>query len=130
MHRSCFVPNFMRKYRALKRCRANVETHTDTYTYASLTFMCLCFLLPPHKNTRLHIHIHTHLGWTERMGPVLKSYGSSILSTSLGSKALNTLGLDTGGTKIKDPVVGWDFIPPLGACRLDAPARCPSPQSQ
>ena len=47
-------------------------------------------------------------GGPERMGPrpppwvpLLKSYGSSILSTSLGSKTLkNTSSLGLGGTKI------------------------------
>ena len=59
-------------------------------------------------------------GWTRKDGsrpppwvPLLKGIG--ILSTSLGSKTLNT-SLDLGGTKIKDPVVGatWPryFAPP------------------
>ena len=47
-------------------------------------------------------------GGPERMGPrpppwvpLLKSYGNSILSTSLGSKTLNnTSSLGLGGTKI------------------------------
>ena len=36
--------------------------------------------------------------------PLLKSYGSSILSTSLGSKTLNNTSLGLGGTKIYDPI--------------------------
>ena len=69
-----------------------------------------------------------HTGWTGKDGsrpppwvPLLKSYGSIIVSTSLGSKTLNT--------KIKDLVVGttWPGFqpppppPPLGAFRCDVP---------
>ena len=58
--------------------------------------------------------------------PLFKSYGSSILSTSLGSTILNTSSLGLRGTKIKNPVVRatWPgyFTPPLGAFRLDVPA--------
>ena len=80
-------------------------------------------------------HIHLYRGGPERMGPrpspwvpLLKSSGSSIHSTSLGSKTLNT-SLGLGGTKIRDPVVGapWPgfFTSPLGAFRHDAPALSP-----
>ena len=68
-------------------------------------------------------------GQPERMGPVPHpgTIISSILSTSLGSKTLNTSSLGLGGTKIKDPVVGaiWPgyFTSPLGAFRRDAPAH-------
>ena len=72
-----------------------------------------------HRNTYLlniilvYIHNHTLIpslnswGGPERMGPrpppwvpLLKSYGSSILSTSFGSKTVNnTSSLGLGGTK-------------------------------
>ena len=60
----------------------------------------------PHDQARW-IQAYTW-GGPERMGPrpppwvpLLKSYGSSILSTSLGSKTLNnTSSLGLGGTKI------------------------------
>ena len=71
-------------------------------------------------------------GGPERMGPrpppwvplLKKSYnGSNILSTSLGSKILNT-SLGLGGTKIKDQPVG---IFHLTARCLQAWRNCPPP---
>ena len=62
-----------------------------------------------HKYFELEGHFqYFQGGGPERMGPrpppwvpLLKSYGSSILSTSLGSKTLNnTSSLGLGGTKI------------------------------
>ena len=76
---------------------------------------------------------HFYRGGLERMGPcpppwvpLLISYGSSILSTSLGSNILNTSSLGLGGTTIKDPVIRRHlariFHTPLVAFRRDAPA--------
>ena len=75
-------------------------------------------------------------GGPERMGPrpppwvpLLKSYGSSILSTSLGSKTVNnTSSLGLGGTKTylvrpscrRPPT--RTFHTPVGTLRRDAPA--------
>ena len=61
-------------------------------------------------------------GWTGKDGsrpppwvPLIKSYGSSILFTSLGAKTFS-ISLGLGGTEIKDPAVGATcpgyFTPP------------------
>ena len=69
------------------------------------------------------------VGWVLTLDTIIQSYGSSILSISLGLKTLNT-SLGLGAPKLKTRLQappGRDLIPPLGAFRCDTPALPPPP---
>ena len=131
----CFLPS----YKSMEKLTTRWKVSVDRLNINIYSKPCLQGTLMKGHPLIRESFLKTVPGWTGKDGsrpppwvPLLKGIG--ILSTSLGSKTLNTSSLDLGGTKIKDPVVGatWPryFAPPLGAFRRDAPALFPSPQSQ
>ena len=84
---------------------------------------CLIYMRHKCMNKNIDLHMPCVLslnwGWTGKdgspsptLGTIIEKsyYGRNILSSSLGSKTLNTTSLGLGGTKIKDLVVGTTWL--------------------